>query len=264
MPTDHGYEVEDIDDDILHNIFQYQYIDGQFVINENYHQSKLQQVRATKIANLKSICNRVITTGIDFNEEHYSLTSDDQLNLMKLESIATLTPQTPLFYHADGQLCRPYSAEEIKAIATSATLWITYHTTYFNFAKNQINAMSNVDDIIAMQYGSPLQEPYESQIQQLTQGMHPSLTIVQDSYNYQTLYPTVDVQAIRDSLRINQALSLDQLDNILGDMSTPTEESSTDSTQLEETNLTEQMEMQDPMIKEEPLTQPAFDEEESI
>ena len=223
MPTENGYELEDIDDDILCNIFQYKYIDGQFILNQDYRQSKIEQVRTTKINNLKSICNSMITKGIDVNGKHYSLTSDDQINLMKLESIATLSPTTPLLYHADGELCRPYTGDEIKAIAQKATMWISYHTTFFNFVKNQILTMSNVEDIISIQYGSTLQEPYETQLQQITQGLI-TVEIVNDMYDYNMLYPTVDVDMIRSAekqQRMSDAELLDMLQDEISEQQIP-------------------------------------------
>lgn len=201
-PTENGYEIErsSIPDEILQHIFQYKYIDGEFVKNETVLESKIDQIRSMKIANMSAICNQLITHGVDFNNEHYSLTSDDQINLMKLESIATLSPSTQIFYHPDGGLCRAYSTEEILQLANLATMWIVYHTTYFNFTKAQLSQETDAEKIINFQYGDTLNDAFNTQIQQIASGIDTSNmpTILDDPEEYRSVCHTIDLDKLAD------------------------------------------------------------------
>lgn len=201
-PAENGYEIErsSIPDEILQHIFQYKYIDGEFVKNETVLESKIDQIRSMKITNMSAICNQLITYGVDFNNEHYSLTSDDQINLMKLESIATLSPSTQIFYHPDGGLCRAYSTEEILQLANLATMWIVYHTTYFNFTKAQLLQETDVEKIINFQYGDTLNDEFNTQIQQIAAGIDTSNipTILDDPEAYRSVCQTIDLDKLAD------------------------------------------------------------------
>lgn len=227
-PTENGYEIErsSIPDEILQHIFQYKYIDGEFVKNETVLESKIDQIRSMKIANMSAICNQLITRGVDFNNEHYSLTSDDQINLMKLESIATLSPSTQIFYHPDGGLCRAYSTEEILQLANLATMWIVYHTTYFNFTKAQLSQETDVEKIINFQYGDTLNDAFNTQIQQIASGIDTSNmpTILDDPEEYRSVCHTIDLDKLAD-----EPIALDVYIEDPSEYHDEPDESSTDS-----------------------------------
>lgn len=227
-PTENGYEIErsSIPDEILQHIFQYKYIDGEFVKNETVLESKIDQIRSMKIANMSAICNQLITRGVDFNNEHYSLTSDDQINLMKLESIATLSPSTQIFYHPDGGLCRAYSTEEILQLANLATMWIVYHTTYFNFTKAQLSQETDVEKIINFQYGDTLNDTFNTQIQQIASGIDTSNmpTILDDPEEYRSVCHTIDLDKLAD-----EPIALDVYIEDPSEYHDELDESSTDS-----------------------------------
>lgn len=114
-------------------------------------------VREKKLAALSKQCQDAITHGVDVQLtsgeiKHYSLSVEDQLNIASMVTLIQQgIPTVP--YHADGELCEYYTAEDMQLIATAATTWKTYHITYFNSLKNYINSLDNMDDIVAIQYG---------------------------------------------------------------------------------------------------------------
>lgn len=125
-------------------------------------------VKAAKIAEMSSVCNKIIENGIDVmlsdgNVYHFSLTTQDQLNLITLQSMIA-SGETSIPYHADGDLCRYYSVEDISIIMDSAAAHKTFHVTYFNSLKVYINALDNITDIAAVQYGVYIPEEYQSDI----------------------------------------------------------------------------------------------------
>jgi len=112
-------------------------------------------------------CNKIIERGFDIELQgethHFSLTVQDQLNLITLSSMAAQGIQQ-IPYHADGELCKFYSPEEINAIVNTATMFKTYHTTYYNGLKAYINSLDNIEDISEITYGIDLPEEYQTDV----------------------------------------------------------------------------------------------------
>lgn len=130
----------------------------------------VEYVRAAKIAEMSAVCNKVIENGIDVMLSdgqiyHFSLTTQDQLNLITLQSMI-VTGETMLPYHADGELCRYYTVEDISVVMDAATAHKTFHVTYFNSLKMYINVLADITAISAVQYGMDIPAEYQSDILQ--------------------------------------------------------------------------------------------------
>ena len=125
-------------------------------------------IRTSKLAEMNSTCNKTIPKGFDItlsdgNSYHFSLTTQDQLNLITLASMVE-GGETQIPYHADGEPCKFYSVEDINAIITKATEFKTYHISYFNSLKIYINNMETKEDIAAVTYGTEIPEEYQSEV----------------------------------------------------------------------------------------------------
>lgn len=191
MPETNGYEIETIDNEILKDILSYKYIDSEFIKNEDRDilQENIDYIKELKINFLSSACHNMIENGIDVNGSHYSLTSNDQIEMIKLESMIKMNPDTPVFYHADGEKCRLFSAEEFLTISTTALGWITYHRTYFNLMKSEINDMTNAHDIIHINYGVPLNQANLDILHTVMNGSTiPTIPTIVDDMDYESLF----------------------------------------------------------------------------
>ena len=129
--------------------------------------SSIDFIRLAKINEMSHTCNQMIENGFDIELQdgvhHFSLTVEDQLNLMSLSSmVAQGIEQIP--YHADGELCKFYTPAEITAIVNQATMWKTYHTTYFNALKAYINSLDTIEAIGAITYGIELPEEFKTDV----------------------------------------------------------------------------------------------------
>lgn len=126
----------------------------------------LEYVRAAKINQMSRTCNQTIEAGFDLElrEEthHFSLDTQDQLNLISLSAMAQTQELIP--YHADGEACIFYTAAEINAIIAAATKFKIYHTTYYNALKGYINSLETIEDIAAITYGTPIPEEYQTDV----------------------------------------------------------------------------------------------------
>ena len=104
-------------------------------------------------------CRSTIEAGIDFNGEHYSLTSQDQTNILCWRGVASSGSAVP--YHADGEHCRMYTAEEFIGLSSAAIAHITHNTTYCNLLMRWIETLTNVEEIYEVAYGqTELPEEY--------------------------------------------------------------------------------------------------------
>lgn len=120
----------------------------------------------TKINEMSNICKQTIEQGFDLQLRdeicHFSLTIQDQLNLMSLSAMAQTQSLIP--YHADGEECVFYTAEEINEIISAATEFKNYQLTYYNALKSYIKALNTVEDISAITYGTPIPDEYKSDV----------------------------------------------------------------------------------------------------
>ena len=108
---------------------------GEYTIEEEPDDRSLDEIRADKLAELSASCNVAITAGMDVETtkgtEHFSLQETDQINLTTaLSAVQVGAAGYP--YHADGQLCRMFTAAEIQAIAAASVRHKLYHTTLCN------------------------------------------------------------------------------------------------------------------------------------
>ena len=128
----------------------------------------LEYVREMKIAAMNAACNQAIINGFDLTLSdgatyHFSMELTDQINLLSLSALLA-NGETQFPYHADGELCRMYSAVDFGAIVAAATNEKTWHTTYVNSLKSYINALETIPEVAAIQYGVYIPEEYQSDI----------------------------------------------------------------------------------------------------
>ena len=108
---------------------------GEYTIEDVPDDRPLDEIRADKLAELSASCNAAITAGMDVETtkgtEHFALEETDQINLTTaLSAVQSGAEGYP--YHADGQLCRLFTAAEIQAIAAASVRHKLYHTTLCN------------------------------------------------------------------------------------------------------------------------------------
>ena len=116
----------------------------------------LSDIKLTKIIEIKESCESYIYAGTnvsltDGNIEHFTYTLADQSNISEMFT-AVMAGATEYPYHADGEICKIYTKEQIVTIYGTLSLFKTEATTYHNSLKAQINAMTDVDAISATKF----------------------------------------------------------------------------------------------------------------
>ena len=150
--------------------WQYDEDTGTFYQGELYSPHKQR-----KIDEMNLICAQSITNGCDVKltdgtTEHFALTAEDQINIATAEK-AVQAGASAFPYHADGKLCRLYPAADIQKIINTATVWKTYHTTYFNHLKQWINRMEDKAEIQGVRYGVELPDDLKASLDSIMSAM---------------------------------------------------------------------------------------------
>lgn len=124
----------------------------------------IDKVISQKKIELSEECEKVIVSGIDVGNAHYSLTIEDQANILAWMAVAQTGKAVP--YHSDGNPCVIYSAEDFLKVANAAVAFKTAQTTYCNLLMRQVEAMTDVDEVKAVKYGiTQLEGEYAEQYQ---------------------------------------------------------------------------------------------------
>ena len=113
-------------------------------------------IKAEKIAEIKKDCEDYIYAGTsvtyaDGTTEHFTYTLADQSNISEMFT-AVMAGATEYPYHADGEICKIYTKEQIVTIYGTLSLFKTEATTYHNSLKAQINGMTDADGISAIKF----------------------------------------------------------------------------------------------------------------
>ena len=113
-------------------------------------------IKAEKIAEIKKDCEDYIYAGTnvtygDGSAEHFTYNLADQSNISEMFT-AVMAGATEYPYHADGEICKIYTKEQIVTIYGTLSLFKTEATTYHNSLKAQTNAMTDADAISAIKF----------------------------------------------------------------------------------------------------------------
>ena len=130
---------------------------GEYTIEDVPDDRPLDEIRADKLAELSASCNAAITAGMDVETtqgtEHFSLQETDQINLTTaLSAVQSGAAGYP--YHADGQLCRLFTAAEIQAIAAASVRHKLYHTTLCNHLLTWARRAETKEEISGITYAA--------------------------------------------------------------------------------------------------------------
>lgn len=116
----------------------------------------LNKTKQSKLTEISKSCEDYIYAGTDVTlpdntVEHFTYTLADQSNISEMFT-AIMAGATEYPYHADGEICKIYTKEQIIAIYGTLSLFKTEATTYHNSLKAQINAMTDADTISAIKF----------------------------------------------------------------------------------------------------------------
>lgn len=130
----------------------------------------LEEIKETKIAELNAIQQEVIQNGInvtlsDGSIEHFTLTANDQISLMGLQTlIASGAEQIPWHTSDQTEHCKYYSNADMALIVTTAMQYVSYHVTYFRDLRIYINSLEDKGLVEGATYGMVIPDEFQSDI----------------------------------------------------------------------------------------------------
>lgn len=141
-----------------------QYEESPALPSEPY-QPTINEIKVSKLHTVISECNLKITSGFEAvlsngKTEHFSLTETDQINL-QAAMLAVQQGAATYPYHADEELCRLYSADDILSISGAARDHKFWHTTYCNHLCTWIRRSESSEELESIHYGIELPKDLE-------------------------------------------------------------------------------------------------------
>ena len=125
----------------------------------------IEALRETKLQEVGAACSAAIYAGIEVDGARYSLTEHDQTEIMAQYTLVKEGAQA-VPYHADGELCRMYPAEEFGALAQAATAHVFAHRTYCNHLNAWIHR-AGLEELAGIVYGAPLPEDLDQHMMEI-------------------------------------------------------------------------------------------------
>lgn len=136
------------------------------VLTEEEISIEVNWMRQNKVSQMSKTCRKTIEEGFDMKirgeTKHFSLSTQDQLNLMSLAQMAQTQSMLP--YHADGEEVVFYAAEEIQELVDEMNAFKIYHTTYYNALKAYINSLSTIEELDAVEYGMEIPDEFKTDV----------------------------------------------------------------------------------------------------
>lgn len=126
-----------------------------------------------KLSSLSNSCNEQITNGAeitlsDKSVKTFSYSIEDQANVSEMFN-AIIMGATSYPYHANGEGCKMYSAEDVVIIYSTLTTLKTSQVTYYNQLREYTKTLEFVPDIQAVIYGQELTGTYLETYNELIQ-----------------------------------------------------------------------------------------------
>lgn len=141
LPENYLEVTEEIYNKICKMPCGYTILDGQIVQVEYIENgSPLEELKQEKIQQLKLQCNQTILSGFNYNNEHYNLDYEDQINMEAIKNNLLLGLMTECEYYPSGQPCRIYTKEEFLALYSTG---MTFKTSNIQRCKALIEKVEN-------------------------------------------------------------------------------------------------------------------------
>lgn len=123
----------------------------------------LENIKTNKISELNTICNKMITSGVDVEidgkTEHFSYTIEDQANIDDIAQMAKSTNMEQS-YHCDNGSCKLYTVEEITKIYMTQKMNKAHNITYTNQLKLYVKSLKEKAEVESIAYGQDLTGEY--------------------------------------------------------------------------------------------------------
>lgn len=127
----------------------------------------LDETKSAKKREISTACEQIIHDGVDVEidgmTEHFSLSTNDQLNLFGKQAQIS-AGEVQFEYHQDGHPCKYYDLENMRKIINAAMAHVSYHTTYCNSLNMWVACAETKEEVAQIYYGATVPEEYQSEV----------------------------------------------------------------------------------------------------
>lgn len=130
----------------------------------------LEEVKESKVGEMNETQQKVIAAGVDVTladgtTRHFSLSDNDQLSLVGLQTQVVAGLDEIPWHTSDAENgCEYFSNSDMALITEKAMEFITWHTTYFINLRLYINSLLDKESVKAVYYGMYIPKEYQDDV----------------------------------------------------------------------------------------------------
>lgn len=130
----------------------------------------LEEVKESKVSEMNETQQKVIAAGVDVTladgtTRHFSLSDNDQLSLVGLQTQVVAGLDEIPWHTSDAENgCEYFSNSDMALITEKAMEFITWHTTYFINLRLYINSLLDKESVEAVYYGMYIPKEYQDDV----------------------------------------------------------------------------------------------------
>ena len=130
----------------------------------------LEEIKESKVNEMNETQQKVIAAGVDVTladgtTRHFSLSDNDQLSLVGLQTQVVAGLDEIPWHTSDAENGCEYSSNSDMALITEKAMeFITWHTTYFINLRLYINSLLDKESVKAVYYGMYIPKEYQDDV----------------------------------------------------------------------------------------------------
>ena len=130
----------------------------------------LEEIKESKVSEMNETQQKVIAAGVDVTladgtTRHFSLSDNDQLSLVGLQTQVVAGLDEIPWHTSDAENgCEYFSNSDMALITEKAMEFITWHTTYFINLRLYINSLLDKESVKAVYYGMYIPKEYQDDV----------------------------------------------------------------------------------------------------
>lgn len=138
------------------------------------YEPTLEELKASKIAEMKVAEQQVLSNGIDVDisagTEHFPLGDKDMLYLLGLQSMVASGQENIPWHNGDeSEPCKFYSNSDMAKIQETAMSFVVYHETRLRDLTRFINSLTDKDSVKSITYNTTIPSDFHSEVMEALQ-----------------------------------------------------------------------------------------------
>ena len=141
---------------------------------EPTYEPTLEELKASKIAEMKLAEQQVLSNGIDVDistgREHFPLGDKDMLYLLGLQSMVASGQENIPWHNGDeSEPCKFYSNSDMAKIQETAMSFVVYHETRLRDLTRFINSLTDKESVKSITYNTIIPSEFHSEVMEALQ-----------------------------------------------------------------------------------------------